>query len=196
MLDFIRGKLDSKTTKSITIDNNNIGYRLFVSTRTLNKCGSTGDEIKVFVRMLVKEDSLTLYGFMTNQEREMFNKVTSVSGIGPRIALAILSSMTTTQLAISLVTEDVKSITMIKGIGPKTAKRMILELKEKIDNDELSSVVISNSPVDLGISQEAIQALMALGFSSIEASKAVGRVKEPLDNVQELITAALRTRGA
>lgn len=197
MIEYIKGTIAYKTSTMVIVENNGIGYQLLSSTRTLDNAGNKGDKVEIFTQMIVKEDSMTLYGFSTREEREMFNKIISVSGIGPKIALGVLSSMTTADLAIALVTEDVKSITKIKGIGPKTAKRMILELKEKVDNDELKSAMSQDfAPERTSITNEAIQALMALGFSSVEASKAVSRVNSDVSSVEELITAALRTRGA
>ena len=199
MIDYIKGEIENKDANMLIIESNNIGYRLNCSTSTIESIGKIGDNVKAYVQMVVREDSMTLYGFATKQEREMFNKITSVSGIGAKIALSVLSSMTTAQLAIALVTEDIRSITKIKGIGPKTAKRMILELKEKVDDEELSTSFAGGDnavKVQGSIESEAIAALMALGFSSIEASKAVISVQGDLDTVEQLITAALRTRGA
>jgi len=199
MIDYIKGEIENKDANMLIIESNNIGYQLNCSTSTIESIGKIGDNVKAYVQMVVREDSMTLYGFATKQEREMFNKITSVSGIGAKIALSVLSSMTTAQLAIALVTEDIRSITKIKGIGPKTAKRMILELKEKVDDEELSTSFAGGDnavKVQGSIESEAIAALMALGFSSIEASKAVISVQGDLDTVEQLITAALRTRGA
>lgn len=198
MIDYIKGEIAYKDANLLVVENNNIGYQLHCSTSTLNDAGKSKDEVKVFIQMVVREDSMTLYGFLTKQEREMFNKITSVSGIGAKIALNVLSSMTTAQLAIALVTEDIRSITKIKGIGPKTAKRMILELKEKVDNDELSNSFTDGSQAissQGSIEGEAIAALMALGYSSIEASKAVTSVQGENETVEQLITASLRSRG-
>ena len=198
MIDYIKGEIESKDEDILVVECGSIGYQLHCSTSTLGGIGKKGDSVKVFVQMIVREDSMTLYGFTTNQEREMFNKITSVSGIGAKIALSVLSSMTTAQLAIALVTEDISSITKIKGIGAKTAKRMILELKEKVDNDELSASFGNAADAvrtEGSIENEAISALMALGFSSIEASRAVAAASGEQDTVEQLITAALRTRG-
>lgn len=198
MIEYIKGIIAHKSAKMIVVECNQIGYQLLCSTSTINNAGSTGDDIEIFVQLIVREDSMTLYGFLAKQEREMFNKITSVSGIGAKIALGILSAMTTAQLAIALVTEDITTITKVKGIGQKTAKRMILELKEKVNDDELSLSFgndSTNESAQSSVVGEAIQALMVLGFSSIEASKAVNGVSEDIDNVEQLITAALRTRG-
>ena len=198
MIDYIKGEIAYKSANMLVIESNNIGFQLHCSTSTLDNAGKKGEDAKVFVQMVVREDSMTLYGFVTKQEREMFVKITSVSGIGAKIALNVLSSMTTTQLAIALVTEDISSITKIKGIGPKTAKRMILELKEKVDDAELSTSFTGmgeNANKSGSIESEAIAALMALGFSSLEASKYVSSVEDDYNTVEQLIAAALRTRG-
>lgn len=198
MIEYIRGKIAYKNANMIVVENNNIGYQLLCSTSTLDNAGKKDDDVQIYVQMIVREDSMTMYGFLALQEREMFNKITSVSGIGAKIALSVLSAMTTAQLAIALVTEDISTITKIKGIGQKTAKRMILELKEKIDDQELSTSFTggagANQPQGT-IEGEAIAALMALGFSSIEASRAISSVEGSHDSVEQLITAALRTRG-
>lgn len=198
MIDYIKGEIAYKDAGILVVDNNNIGYQLHCSTSTLDTIGKSGETAQVFVQMVVREDSMTLYGFTSKQERVMFNKITGVSGIGAKIGLSVLSSMTTAQLAIALVTEDVGSITKIKGIGAKTAKRMILELKEKVDNEELTQSFTSGGEAAISsgsIETEAISALMALGFSSIEASKAVASVNKECNTVEQLITAALRARG-
>ena len=198
MIDYIKGEIAYKDSDMLVIESGNIGFQLHCSTSTLQSAGKQGDEAKVFVQMIVREDSMTLYGFMAKQEREMFNKITGVSGIGAKIALNVLSAMTAAQLAIALVTEDISSITKIKGIGAKTAKRLILELKEKVDNDELSSSFAGASgsaEASGSIEGEAIAALMALGFSSMEASKAISSAEGSYTTVEQLITAARRTRG-
>ena len=198
MIDYIKGEISYKDSDMLVVESGNIGFQLHCPTSTLQNAGKQGETAKVFVQMVVREDSMTLYGFMTRQEREMFNKITGVSGIGAKIALNVLSAMTAAQLAIALVTEDISSITKIKGIGAKTAKRMILELKEKVDNDELSSSFTDASGtagVAGSVEGEAIAALMALGFSSIEASRAVSSAEGEHDTVEKLITAALKTRG-
>ncbi|MBN2879734.1 MAG: Holliday junction branch migration protein RuvA [Clostridia bacterium] len=199
MIDYIKGEIAYKDTEMLVIESGGIGFQLHCTTTALQNAGKTGESAKVFVQMIVREDSMTLYGFTTRQEREMFNKITGVSGIGAKIAINVLSSMTTAELAIALVTEDISSITKVKGIGPKTAKRMILELKEKVDNDELTTSfagIKDAAGAPASIEGEAVSALMALGFSSIEASRAVKSAEGSYDSVEQLITAALRTRGA
>ncbi len=170
MIEFIRGIVINKQSEMIVLETNGIGYQLLCSTSTIEKVKSTGEEQLLYTQLIVREDSMTLFGFATIEERKMFNKITSVSGIGAKTALAVLSAMNTSQLAIALVTEDIKSITKVKGIGAKTAKRMILELKEKVDQEELELGVKSTGDVAIAagsgnIAGEAIQALMALGFS-------------------------------
>jgi len=199
MIDYINGEIAYKDTEMLVVESGGIGFQLHCTTTALQNAGKAGEGAKVYVQMVVREDSMTLYGFTSRQEREMFNKITGVSGIGAKIAINVLSSMTIAELAIALVTEDISSITKVKGIGAKTAKRMILELKEKVDNDELTTSfagIKETAGAPASIEGEAVSALMALGFSSIEASRAVKSAEGSYDSVEQLITAALRTRGA
>jgi len=199
MIDYIKGEIAYKDTEMLVVESGGIGFQLHCTTTALQNAGKAGESAKVYVQMVVREDSMSLYGFTSRQEREMFNKITGVSGIGAKMAINVLSSMTTAELAIALVTEDISSITKVKGIGAKTAKRMILELKEKVDNDELTTSftgIKEAAGAPASIEGEAVAALMALGFSSIEASRAVKSAEGSYDSVEQLITAALRTRGA
>jgi len=199
MIDYIKGEIAYKDTEMLVVESGGIGFQLHCTTTALQNAGNTGENAKVYVQMVVREDSMSLYGFTSRQEREMFNKITGVSGIGAKMAINVLSSMTTAELAIALVTEDISSITKVKGIGAKTAKRMILELKEKVDNDELTTSftgIKEAAGAPASIEGEAVAALMALGFSSIEASRAVKSAEGSYVSVEQLITAALRTRGA
>ena len=154
-----------------------------------------GGKVRLFTHMVVREDDVTLYGFDNKDDKAMFLKLIAVSGVGPKVALSILSGMTTSQLAVALVSGDTRAITKIPGIGKKTAERLILELKEKVDQGALSQAapqIETAAPVGgTGMAQEAIGALMALGYSSAEASRAVSKAGAA-DSVEALIVAALR----
>ncbi len=198
MYAYIKGILSEKHADSLVVEAAGVGYNLIVSARTLQTVGETGNTVKVYTYLNVKEDAMTLFGFARQDERAMFLKIVSVSGIGPKIAMNVLSTMSVADLAVALVTEDVKSITRVPGIGKKSAQRLILELKEKVDNNELKGAM-SAEAVPMGggsMVHEAIQALMALGFTSAEASRAVGNAGDGHDSVESLITAALKQRGA
>lgn len=196
MYAYFKGEIIEKNSDSVVIECNGVGYRIMVSTRTLENIGSIGDVGKVYTHFHVREDEMTLYGFISQEEKRMFEKIITVNGIGPKAANSILSIMTVTELAVALVSEDAAAISRAKGVGKKIALRLILELKEKVDNNELTGAYKNiTTPQTSSIAQEALAALMALGFSSMEASRAVSSV-ESYTTVEELITAALKSRGA
>jgi len=197
MYAFIRGKIAARHEDHVVIEAAGIGYEIFTATRTLERLGATGEDALIYTYMNVKEDGVTLYGFLSESEKAMFKKIIGVSGIGPKTAISVLSVMSEADLAIALVSEDVNSISRVPGIGKKTAQRMILELKEKVDNDELKHAVLpQSSGANPSMAHDAVQALMALGFSSAEAGKAVREAGEGFGSVEELITAALKNRSS
>lgn len=196
MYAYFKGEIIEKNSDSVVIECNGVGYRIMVSARTLENIGRIGDVGKVYTHFHVREDEMTLYGFISQEEKRMFEKIITVNGIGPKAANSILSIMTVTELAVALVSEDAAAISRAKGVGKKIALRLILELKEKVDNNELTGAYKNiATPQINSIAQEALAALMALGFSSMEASRAVSSV-ESYTTVEELITAALKSRGA
>lgn len=195
MIASISGVLLDQGRESVVIEAQGVGFEILVSSRTQAKLPEMGGKVRLFTHMVVREDDITLYGFDNKDDKAMFLKLIAVSGVGPKVALSILSGMTTSQLAIALVSGDTKAITKIPGIGKKTAERLILELKEKVDQGALSQAAPQMEaavPVGgTGMAQEAIGALMALGYSSAEASRAVGKAGTA-NSVEELIVAALR----
>lgn len=195
MYAYFKGEIVEKHTNSIVIECNGVGYSIFVSTRTLQNIGEIGDIGKVYTHFHVRDVEMTLYGFLSKEEKTMFEKIITVNGIGPKAANSILSTLTVTELAVALVSEDATAISKAQGVGKKIALRLILELKEKVDNDELTGAFKGvELPANDSITQEAVAALMTLGFSSVEASRAINTVSD-YNNVEELITAALRNRG-
>lgn len=196
MYAYFKGEIIEKSTTSVVIECNGVGYSIDVSSRTLQNMGDLGETGKVYTHFHVRDVEMTLYGFLTKEEKVMFEKIITVNGIGPKAANSILSTLTVTELAVALVSEDAAAISQAKGVGKKIALRLILELKEKVDNEELTGAFKDVSqPLSNSITQEAIAALMTLGFSSVEASRAINRAGEH-SNVEELITAALKNRGA
>ena len=133
MINFIYGEIASKNENSVVLDHNGIGFEIFVSTSTLSLIGQIGEMARVFTYMNVKEDELSLYGFLSIEEKNMFLKIINVSGIGPKMALQILSGLSLSDLAVAIKNEDIKLLSTIKGLGKKTAERLALELKDKID---------------------------------------------------------------
>ena len=193
MIASIQGVLLEQGKESVVIEAQGVGFEILVSNRTLAKLPETGGKVRLLTHLVVREDSLTLFGFENTEEKAMFLKLIAVSGVGPKVALNVLSGMSTSDLAIALVSEDARAIARIPGIGKKTAERLILELKEKVDSRALSQAApqLPEQGAAASAMQEAVRALMALGYSSAEASRAVGAAGSA-GSVEEIIVAALR----
>ena len=187
------GTLAEKNPDSVVIDCGGVGYQLQVSAAALAAAPQVGARFKCFAHLSVREDAQELFGFYSREEKAMFLRLNSVSGIGPRTALAILSSLSVRELTIALLTGDAASLARAPGIGKKTAQRLILELKDKIDGvEELTGGLAAPVPPRGGPAAEAIEALMALGYASNEAATAVARVASQTDRTDELIRLALK----
>ncbi len=187
MIHFIKGQLDMVAEQQIVVENRGIGYEILVPASVIQKLPRIGNEVKIYTYMHVREDAMQLYGFMTKDEREMFQLLITVNGIGPKGALGILSIMDTDALRFAILSDDAKSISKAPGIGAKTASKLILELKDKVDFEEAVDTMLTQGEQnaaevaagagDVGYrANDAIQALVALGYSSTEAVKAVKKV--------------------
>lgn len=175
-----------------------VGYDLSVSNTTLAKLGKTGEQVTVYTYLHVQEDALRLFGFYGKEEKSMFEKLISISGVGPKLALQILSGIDLTTLAISIAGGDVKALARIKGIGKKTAERIILELREKIDAQTALEGGLTGKTGEALLapdeaSTEAVMALASLGFNKTDAIKAVASVRDQSGKVETLIMLALRS---
>ena len=196
MYAFISGIIDYIDPNGlVVIDNNGIGYNVNVSLNTLSGLPSKGEKTKLYTYTYIKEDAFSLFGFASMSEKSMFIKLIDISGVGPKMALGILSGITTTALALAVANSDVKSLSSIKGVGKKTAERIILELKEKVDitsSDFVSSTTSINisSPKEIN---DAIEALVALGITKNDAIKAVQKASETAKDTNAIITLALRS---
>lgn len=169
MINFIYGEIAAKNENSVVLDHNGIGFEIFVSTSTLSLIGQIGEMARVFTYMNVKEDELSLYGFLSMEEKNMFLKIINVSGIGPKMALQILSGLSLSDLAVAIKNEDIKLLSTIKGLGKKTAERLALELKDKIDLIGFAVQDTLVEDVNVDMVDEAMQALIALGINKNEA---------------------------
>lgn len=192
---YIKGTLAAKGDNCLVVDAGGVGYRIYTSLNCIEKAGSTGNEITVYTYLNVREDAMELYGFISEDERKMFMLLISVSGVGPKAGLALLSVATPDRLATAIVTGDEKLITKASGVGPKAAKRIILELKDKIDADVLGidsdGVILSTAEEVIADSRaEAMSALVALGYSSQEAKSVLVKLDANL-STEELIKKAL-----
>ena len=187
------GTLAEKNADSVVIDCGGVGYQLLVSAAALAAAPQVGARFKCYAHLSVREDAQDLFGFYSREEKAMFLRLTSVSGIGPRTALAILSALSVRDITIALLTGDAAALARAPGIGKKTAQRLILELKDKIDGaEELTGGQTAPVPARGGPAAEAIEALMALGYQSGEAATAVARVASQTDRTDELIRLALK----
>lgn len=188
---YIKGTLVQKSDNYIVVDANGVGYMINTSLTTLNNLGSSGEEVAIYTYLHVREDAMELFGFSTQEEKNMFVHLISVSGVGPKAALSILSVATPAKFAVAVVTNDVKTITKASGVGPKLAQRVILELKDKLKTEELGIDADEDISFDASDNRsEAISALMVLGYSSADAQKAVSKVDGTLE-VEKIIKKAL-----
>lgn len=203
MFSYIKGTLEEYWEDTVVIESGGIGWNIHVPLSVLDRLPHVGEQMKVYTSFQVKEDSMTLYGFLSRQDLKMFNQLLGVNGIGPKAALGILSSLTPDDLRMAIIAEDAKAIAKAPGIGPKTAKRVILDLKDKISMDDVLPLQFAGGPVEAnvaaaasgvdGAGKEAIEALVALGYSPTEATKAVRQVeiKEGM-NAEAVLKASLK----
>lgn len=196
MISSLKGKLIFKDANFVVIECGGVGFKCFITKNTFYNLGHIGDEAFVFTYLCVKEDALDLYGFLSNDELESFKLITSVSGVGPKIGLALLSEFPSDKLSIYIASGDAKALTAASGVGLKLAQRIVLELKDKIgaiaSEDILGDIkAVGNANVN-SASKEAIEALCALGYTQSEASLAVGKLDASL-SVDELIKLALKS---
>lgn len=188
---YIKGTLVQKCDNYIVVDANGVGYMINTSLTTLNNLGSSGTEVTIYTYLHVREDAMELFGFSSQEEKNMFVHLISVSGVGPKAALSILSVASPAKFAVAVVTNDVKTITKASGVGPKLAQRIILELKDKLKTDELGIDASEEIPFDASDNRsEAISALIVLGYSPTDAQKAVSKADASL-GVEEIIKKAL-----
>lgn len=195
MFAYIKGNLEIKTTGYVVIDVNGVGYKIFMSETAIEKIGEIGEQVKVHTYLRVREDDMSLYGFNTNEELRMFELLLQVSGIGAKSAITILSNITPSSFALAVITNDVAKIKSLPGIGPKTAQRIILELKDKIKTEEAvsedKSIYINEKIIDDEKLTEAISALQVLGYSKKEIEKAIEKIDNSL-TVEEIIKIGLK----
>ena len=195
MFAYIKGSLEIKTRGYVVIDVNGVGYKIFMSETAIEKIGEIGKNVKVHTYLKVREDDMSLYGFNTNEELRMFELLLQVSGIGAKSAITILSNITPSSFALAVITNDIAKIKALPGIGPKTAQRIILELKDKIKTEEAisedKSININEQVIDNEKIAEAISALQVLGYSKKEIEKAIQKVDNGL-SVEEIIKIGLK----
>ena len=203
MLAYIKGKLEMKMTGYVVIDVGGLGYKVYMSEVGIENIGNIGDTVKVHTFYRVREDDISIFGFNTLEELKMFELLLGVSGVGAKTALTMLAVCEPSDFALAVISEDVKALTGIPGIGPKSAKRIILELKDKIKKEqEIENIKNqvenkkSNTKIKLAIEndaklQEAISALQVLGYNKKEIEKAFDKLDTKEMSTEELIKKGL-----
>lgn len=193
MYAYLNGILADVEEDNCIIDVNDIGYNVQISGQTLGRLPGIGERVKLYTYTSVREDALQLYGFLSKSDLQMFKKCITVSGIGPKGALGLLSAMSADDLRFAIISQDVKAISKAPGIGKRTAERLILELKDKLSIDdamierEISAYSGETIVIDDAQKKEAVEALAALGYGQTESLKAVNAV----ENAAELDSGAL-----
>ncbi|EOU1824503.1 TPA: Holliday junction branch migration protein RuvA [Clostridium perfringens] len=197
MYEYIRGQFQGISKDYVVIELNNIGYKIFTSGNTMSNMPKVGEEVLLYLEQIVREDFIGLYGFTTREELEMFKLLLSINGVGAKVALSLLSISTVNNLKYAIMMGDEKHITRAPGIGKKTAQRIILELKDKLKPDELTSEegqliegINDNSDYSFNIN-ETLSALMALGYTEKEAQKALEKVDKTL-SIENMIKESLK----
>ncbi len=190
MIGSLRGKLAYKQAPAVIIECNGVGYDVETPMSTFFELPAVGDELFLFTHLLVREDAQILYGFATDTERALFRTVLKVRGVGARIGLAILSSMSVAGFNRCIEYEDVAALSKIPGIGKKTAERLIIEMRDRIDKS------ITTDPIGLhtepGAKSEAVDALVALGYKPGEVTKLIGKLDVDGQSAEDIIRLALR----
>jgi holliday junction DNA helicase RuvA len=191
MYEYMKGKLSHATPTQVTLDLGGIGYALSIPLSNYSKLPRLGEEVLFYLSLVIREDAHTLYGFLTRTERDLFLKLTSISGVGPKTALALIGHMEASDLQLAISQSNINLLCKIPGIGKKTAERLVVEMRDTLKKAPLVDLKEADGPVS-----DALSALIHLGYNPLQAQKAlkaaVANSKEELD-LPKLITAALRS---
>lgn len=196
MYAYIKGTLEIKTAEYVVVETAGIGYKIFMSETAIDKLGNIGTQVKIHTYLRVREDDMSLYGFNTNEELRMFELLLSVSGVGAKSAIVILSNITPSSFALAVITDDVGKLKKLPGIGPKTAQRIILELKDKLkavedtDKGELEEI-LSKQESDGQKIAEAMSALQVLGYTRKEVENVFEQFDKSELSVEDIIKKGL-----
>ena len=194
MYAYIKGRLEMKLSNYIVIDVGGIGYKIFMSDSAIENLGEIGDTVKVYTHYHVREDDISLYGFNTNEELRMFELLLSVSGIGAKSAITILSNITPSNFALAIITNDISKLVKIPGIGTKSAQRIVLELKDKLKTEESikkSTPEVSEAIMEDNKVSETISAMVVLGYNKKEVEKVLEKIDINELSLEEIIKKAL-----
>jgi Holliday junction DNA helicase RuvA len=194
MIASVSGKVLVRRPDHVVVDAQGVGYRLAVSTETLRAVPAAGEQVALLAHLVAREDSLALYGFAAEEERDLFLTLTSVSGVGPKVALAALSGGPSGELLRAIAAGDAKRFQAVPGIGKRTAERIIVELREKVAGALDAETTTIASPAGDSARSEAREGLLGLGYTPLEAERLLDRVDG--ESAEDLIAAALRTGAA
>ena len=198
MISYIRGELIAIEEEKVIVDVNGVGFGIYMPGQAMSLLPSVGETVKLHTYMNVREDAMQLFGFLTRDDLSVFKLVIGVSGIGPKGGLSILSQLSPDELRFAVMSHDVKAISAAQGIGKKTAEKLIIELKDKLNIEDVLGKVSDVSPKMVAdpanqVQAEAVQALVALGYGNSEALKAVKKVDVDKDTtVEEVLKLALK----
>ena len=189
---YIKGKYITKGESFVVVETGGIGYKIYTSALDIEKMPEVGSEITIYTHLYVREDAQDLYGFITNEEITLFLQLMSVSGVGPKAALAVMSVVSCEQFYVAVMTNDAKTLTKAQGVGPKAAQRIILELKDIVKTvDALPEEIKTTTLEQENYQSEAVNALIVLGYSPNEAKKAVASVNPDM-GVEAIIKESLK----
>ncbi len=192
MYHYIKGILTYTDENIVVVEAGGVGYELYASFSTVEKLGKIGDMCKIYSYLSVREDEMSLYGFADLAEKELFLKLINVSGIGCKMAISILNSASLSDIISSIVRADVNRLSKIKGIGKKTAERLVVELRDKLSQGTEYTAVASPFGLTVSVNSEAVEALMSLGYTRQDAQAAVARVERPDMRTEDIVLAALK----
>lgn len=198
MLAYVKGSLEMKFNNYVVIDVGGLGYKVFMSEKAMEQIGEIGEVVKVHTHYYVREDNISIYGFITNDELKMFELLLGVSGIGAKSAINMLSNITPSSFALAVITNDTSKLVKIPGIGPKTAARIVLELKDKLKKLEVGKdtpAQVKEAIVEDNKVSEAISALQVLGYNRKEIEKALENMDKDALTLEDIIRKGLAILG-
>lgn len=195
MFAYIKGTLEIKGINYVVVENNGIGYKIYMSSKSIGTIGEIGTKVKVHTHYRVREDDISLFGFNTEEELRMFEILINVSGIGAKSALTMLSDISPSSFALAVINNDVKRLTKVQGVGNKTAQRLILELQDKLKSEAIAVDEIEENIAQNKIDNDAITALQVLGYSKKEVEQVLEKADIKDLSTEEIIKLALKYLG-
>lgn len=196
MFAYIKGTIEIKSINYVVIENGGIGYKIYMSQKSIGTIGNIGETVKIHTHYHVREDDISLYGFTSEEELRMFEILINVSGVGVKSALTMLSDITPASFAMAVINDDVTRLVKVPGVGKKTAQRLILELKDKLKSEDISGEEIKQ--IDLEekeVSNDAVNALQVLGYNKNEIEQVLRKIETTNLSVEDIIKTALKYLG-